>query len=115
MEASGIGERGGELGLFACEEGMVIGEDGGVRTWTKTGDSDVAFSGSGVGTTSIGATSERTAGTKSSSEMHIPLEPLRRALATSSVFFCFLLFGSSIIFALPLEISFLLTYARTSG
>src|SRR4051812_40781887 len=97
--------------MVGGEEGMVTGEDGGVRTWTKTGDSGVAFSGSGVGTTAIGAASEQTAGTELCSEMHIPLEPLRRALATSSVFFCFLLFGSSIIFALPLEISFLLTYA----
>src|SRR3954469_14203112 len=98
--------------MVGGEEGMVIGEDGGVRTWTKMGDSVVAFSGSGVGTTAIGAASEQTTGTELCSEMQIPLEPLRRALATYSVFFFFfLLFGSSIIFALPLEISFLLTYA----
>src|SRR3954466_14760863 len=101
--------------MVGGEGGMVIGEDGGVRTWTKTGDSDEAFSGPDEGTTSIGATSEQTAGTELCSEMHIPLEPLRRALAISSVFFCFLLLGSSTIFALPLAISFLLTYARTSG
>src|SRR3954471_11458393 len=97
--------------MVGGEEGMVIGEDGGVRTWTKTGESDEAFSGSGVGTTSIGATSERATEKESGSEKHIPLEPLRRALVTSSVFFCFLLLGSSTIFALPLAISFLLTYA----
>src|SRR3954465_8115900 len=100
--------------MVGGEEGMVTGEDGGVRTLTVIGDSDVAFSGSGIGATAIGATSEIPAGVESGSEIHIPLDVFRRAWITASVFFCFLLFGSSTIFVLPLEISFLLTLARTS-
>src|SRR4051812_46430215 len=107
MEASGIGERGGEIGLVA-------GEDGGVRTRTVIGDSDVAFSGSGIGATAIDATSEIPAGVESGSEIHISLDVFRRAWITTSVFFYFLLFGSSTIFVFPLEISFLLPLARTS-